>query len=281
MRRLFTPEDALQQGVTRAALRWGERQQTWRRAVRGVYADGPEPLSALDLARAKVIQSCSVARGRLAGVLHDLDSVRLAGRAGRLPPLVCASVMCIDGVPCAEGTQTMIDLAAVLDDATWEQAVECALRRQLTTIAEIDAQLPALGRAKAPGTARIRRVLDRRPRCVVPTGSLLETAMVQVARGIEGLPDPVRQLRIENEYGEFVAFVDLAWPELGIFIELDGQHHKDQPVYDSSRETAVVGATGWLCGRSTWHEVIDLPAFARRRLARIVEQARLRPIVNQ
>ena len=41
MRRLFTPEDALQQGVTRAALRWGERQQTWRRAVRGVYPMAP------------------------------------------------------------------------------------------------------------------------------------------------------------------------------------------------------------------------------------------------
>lgn len=42
--------------------------------------------------------------------------------------------------------------------------------------------------------------------------------------------------------------IDLAWPELGIFIELDGQHHEDQPVYDASRETAIVAAA---CQRPT------------------------------
>lgn len=280
MRRLFTSDEALRRGVTRAALRWGERQGKWRRAAHGVYADGPDPLCDVDLARARVVAACSVARGRLAGVLLDLDSVRLEGPARRLPALESGRVRCLGGVPCTDGTQTMIDLAAVLDDDTWEQALECALRRDLTTIAAIDARLPELARARAPGTARIRRVLDRRPRSVCATGSLLETLMVQLARRVPGLGDPVRQLRVENRYGEFIAFVDLAWPELGIFIELDGQHHKGQPVYDASRETAVVAATGWLCGRFTWYEVMVVPSVAARRLADIAEQARARPFVR-
>ena len=81
-----------------------------------------------------------------------------------------------------------------------------------------------------------------------------------------------------NVYGEFVARVDLAWPELGIFIELDGQQHKDQPVYDARRETAVVAATGWLCGRFTWTEVNYLPRVTTRRLEDIADQARGRPL---
>jgi very-short-patch-repair endonuclease len=102
---------------------------------------------------------------------------------------------------------------------------------------------------------------------------------VQLARTIEELGDPTRQLLVENTYGNFVAYVDLGWPELGLFIELDGQKHKDQPVYDSMRETAVVAATGWLCGRFTWHEVRHLPNVTTRRLAALADQARRRPLV--
>lgn len=40
------------------------------------------------------------------------------------------------------------------------------------------------------------------------------------------MPPAVRQLDVFDDNGRFVARVDLAWPELGIFIELDGEHHK-------------------------------------------------------
>ena len=89
---------------------------------------------------------------------------------------------------------------------------------------------------------------------------------------MRGLPDPVRQLRVGH------ARLDLAWPALGLFVELDGQHHKDQPVYDARRETAVVAATGWLCGRFTWTEVVHTPNSTARRLAALADQARRRPV---
>jgi len=104
--------------------------------------------------------------------------------------------------------------------------------------------------------------------------------MVQLARGIPNLPDPTRQLDIEDKYERFVARVDLCWPHLGLFIELDGEHHKGQPVYDASRETAVVAATGWLVGRFTWTEVRWFPASTRRRLAAVVGRTRRRPLVG-
>jgi len=278
MRRLFKTADAKRAGVTEMALRWGVRKGHWRRAVRGVYAEGQEQASRLDRERAAVLASVSVARGRLAGVLLDLDGVALAGPHTFRRAVPADGVVAIEGVPCTDGLQTIIDLAAVLDDDRWEQALECVLRRKLTSIAQLDARLPELARTRTPGTSRMRRVLDRRGRSVPPTGSLLETLMVQLARRVEGLQAPQRQVLVETRHGEFVAFVDLAWPELGVFIELDGQQHKDQPVYDARRQTSVTAAKGWLCGRFTWDEVTRLPVVSARKLAEVIEQARQRPV---
>jgi very-short-patch-repair endonuclease len=85
---------------------------------------------------------------------------------------------------------------------------------------------------------------------------------------------------VYDEYNEFVARVDLAWPEVGVFYELDGESHREQPVYDAGRESAVVAATGWLCMRSTWTEVRLHPADTARKLARVIARARTRPVAT-
>ena len=269
MRRLYRTEEL---GVTRAALRWGQRNGRWRRADRGVWAEGPEELTEFDRARAAVVATRGVASHHLAGVLHGLDSVRLDGLWITLPPTASGGraracrrqlppecVIRVGGLPCTDGARTLSDLASSLSDLVWEQALESALRRRLTSIEAVRGN---------------QRVLDRRPAGAPPTESLLETLMVQLARTVPGLPDPVRQLWIEAAH----ARLDLAWPHLGLFVELDGQHHKDQPVYDARRETAVVAATGWLCGRFTWAEVVHTPNSTARRLAALAEQARRRPV---
>lgn len=65
MRRLFTMDE----GLTRSAVRWGEEKGHWRKVDRGVWAEGPEEPSELDLARAAVIATGGVASHHLAGVL--------------------------------------------------------------------------------------------------------------------------------------------------------------------------------------------------------------------
>ena len=120
MRRLFT---AAESGLTKDALQWGERTGRWRRAHRGVYAEGPEPVTALDAARAKVLASTSAARAALAGVLHDLDGVTLQPSPRKRDQLPPDRIVIAGGVPCASPIQTMVDLASVLDDDRWEQAL--------------------------------------------------------------------------------------------------------------------------------------------------------------
>jgi very-short-patch-repair endonuclease len=138
--------------------------------------------------------------------------------------------------------------------------------------------LDALGATgRHPGAPRIRRVLDRRGPGPA-TDSLLETLFVQIARTVTSVGRPTRQLVITTEGGVFVARVDLCWPEIGLFVELDGQQHAGQPVYDARRETAVVATTGWLCGRFNWYEATRIPRATARRFDALADQARRRPI---
>jgi hypothetical protein len=273
MRRLFTTNEARGLGLTSETLRWGAHTGRFRSIGRDVYGDGPDEPSALDWARAKVLRRGSEARGHLAGVLHGLDAVRLDGRPTRRDRLPQEWTVEIDGLPCADGLHTLVDLAATLDDRTWEQALESALRKKLTSVQQIEDTLPALGCCRVPGTTRIRRVLALRPQEAPATESLLETLMVQLARDVPEVGEPIRQYEVYDEHGMFVARLDLCLPELGCFWELDGEHHKGQPVYDAMRETAVVAATGWLPGRFTWTEVTRFPAHTKRRIRGIAVQA--------
>jgi hypothetical protein len=242
-----------------------------------VNADGPEGPDRFDAARARVLATGSVASGRLAGLLHGLDGVSEPDdrplRRRRLPD---ERTVVVDGMQCTDGFQTLVDLAADLDEREWEQALETALRKRLTSVAQLEAAVPALGAARTPGVARMRRILALRPDGAPPTESLLETLMVQLVREVDALPDPARQHEVVDAHGTFVARLDLAWPDLGLFVELDGQQHEGQPLYDARRETAVVAATGWLPGRFTWREVVHLPHSTSRRLVALAAQARRR-----
>jgi len=266
---------AAESGMTRAQLRHGESTRRWVRVGRGVYRFGSDTVSPFDQCLALVVATEGVASGAIAGVLHGYDSVDLGEPEVTVPPgashkragvrrreLHCPIVV-IGGIPTTAALEALIDLATVLDDLRWEQALESALRKRLVAIVDLERLLPELGRRRNPGTSRIRRVLALRPKGAAPTGSVLETLFVQLRRTVLGSTEPCRQVEVRDQYGETVAFVDFAWPELGIFIELDGQHHLGQPVHDARRETAVVASRGWLVGRFTGTRSSVIPSQPR------------------
>ena len=85
------------------------------------------------------------------------------------------------------------------------------------------------------------------------------------------LPTPTRQYPVfDPQTGRLIARLDLCWPEVGAFLELDGQQHMDQPVYDARRQTEVTAITGWRCGRLTWDELTLWPAATARLLAELL-----------
>jgi very-short-patch-repair endonuclease len=281
---------AAERGMTRAQLRHGASMGRWVRLGRDLYRYGPEPATELDRCLAPLAATDGIACDRLAAVLLGYDGVDLAGpefvlavgssnaRPGCRRRDLVDEPVAIAGFLVTSPLETLVHLAAIVDDLAWEQALESALRKRLVTIAAIEARIELLAARRQAGVARVRRVLALRPAGAPPTGSLLETLFVQLRRTLISSKEPCRQVEVRNENGEFVAFVDFAWPELGLFIELDGQHHLGQPVHDARRETAVVAATGWLVGRFTWDEIVRHPVATARRLDALLRQAAARPI---
>lgn len=294
-RNLVTRRQAEAAGIGDRTIRCRCDDGSWRRVVHGVYAVGPDP-DGLQVEHAHLLAGGDAAflHRRSAAVVHGgmdlprptgVDIARPPGRAGRLPRRVVPErhLVVRKGLRCTDGLQTLLDLAARLEDAEWEWALEAVLRRPrggspLTTLPEIEAAVAAPGRKHPPSVARVRRVLALRPAGTPPTDSLLETRFIQLARRV-GAPPPARQVEIDTGH-RMPTYLDLAWPALGVFVELDGQQHLGQPVYDSSRETAVVATTGWLCGRFTWTEVVHNPTPTGRRLLALLEQGRRRPVVR-
>lgn len=288
MREIFTTAEAADAGISADALGWGKATGAWSSGARGAYWTGDEPVTVVEQSMAEAHVTGGAVSGAPAGELLGLDAVvalrvdftvprgRSNRREGaRRRDLGPDRVIMIDGVGVTSGLQTLLDLAADLNDDGWEQALESALRMDLASIAEIEAALPEMSKARIPGVRRIRRVLGVRPDGAPPTESLLETLAVQMIRHA-GLPTPTRQVKVFGDDGRFVARVDLAWPELGVFLELDGQQHKDQPVYDAARQTAVAAATGWLCARCTWRQVTHHATATARDIAGVLAQGKRR-----
>ena len=288
MRRIYTTQELLRLGMTEDGIRWAVKKGRLSRIVTGAYGEGRGRPSALERAVALVKATGGVACGCLAGTLLDVDGITLKGPDVAVAPGSSSSrqgvrrrvlprerVIVVDGIPCTDGLQTLIDLADAVDDSVWEQALECVLRRRWATVE----QVTEAARGSGAGAQRMRRVLSQRPRGAPPTESLLETRMLQLARRVPGLPPPVRQYEVRDRSGHVRARLDLAWPDLGMFVELDGQHHRDQPVADARRETEVVALTGWLCSRFTWDDVHRRPHTSIGRLAAMAAHARRRPAV--
>ena len=126
----------------------------------------------------------------------------------------------------------MVDIAPLVDDLVFEQALESGLFKDLLKLEELEDVVPLLTKSRTAGSPRIS-VLALRPPGAPPTESLLETLAVQMARVTPGVHEPTRQLVVEDGDGGFVNRIDLSWPDVGGFGELDGQQHKGQPVYDA------------------------------------------------
>jgi hypothetical protein len=173
----------------------------------------------------------------------------------------------------ASPLQTLLDLALELGEERWEWALEAALRRRLVTIAELEAAIAAPGQRRA-AVKVISSVLRVRPAGAPPTGSLLETRFIQLCRGL-GLPDPVRQFNVRTPGGANY-FIDTCWPEIGFFVELDGQQHKDQPVYDAHRHMMILNLTGFMGVVLTWDKVVHRPKTTGRDLLLSFAQAERR-----
>jgi very-short-patch-repair endonuclease len=187
-----------------------------------------------------------------------------ADRAVHRSPLTADQVEARLGFRVTTPPRTWRDLAMMLAPAAL-LAVTDQLVAHWSSSGELAAQLAL--RPSGRGAARARAVLplaDPRP------GSPMESVVRWLLHAAR-VPAPDLQHEIWTPEGTF--HPDLAWPELKVLVEFDGDHHRDRKTFvdDLRRQNALVAA-GWTVLRFSSADVLGHPervvAQIRRALGR-------------
>jgi hypothetical protein len=177
----------------------------------------------------------------------------------------------IDGIPCTATGRTLFDLARALTPVMLDANIDAALRRELVSLDELRRTAARLATKGRPGGRRFRAAVEARTGVSGLPESVPERLLADMFVR-QGLPAPVHQHVIRDDLGQFVARVDLAYPEWMVVIEYDSiEHHTGTAAHirDSTRRDAV-GDLGYTVLTATMADLND----RGERLARLVRRRR-------
>lgn len=171
------------------------------------------------------------------------------------------------GMVVAEPGAAVVDLLRFLD---WPEATRvgrAALQRRVVTLEQL-----AIAHARLSGLRGVRQLQAVIAELVEGTHSEAEHELLAIVRqaGLSGwrANHPVR-------VGSRRYFVDLAFPEARLAIEVDGRaHHSDPRSFrrDRQRQNDLV-ADGWTVLRFTWEDLLQDPVGVVRRIVEVLGRA--------
>lgn len=172
-----------------------------------------------------------------------------------------------DGLPVTSGARTILDLAPSASSAQLAELVAGAVRVRACTLDDLQRVLDRHPVARARG--RVRAALGLLADDGVAARSAAEVAALR-ALVRAGLPRPVMAFRVTDDLGDFLAEVDLAYPQHRIGIEIDGfrwHHTPERKQADEERQNRLVLA-GWTILRFSAAEVRARPETLTAAVAR-------------
>jgi hypothetical protein len=232
----------------------------------GVYI--PRDVEPSARARAEAAWLWSKRRGVLAGLSAAamLGSKWISGRLPaelihdnrRPPPLLivradglhAGEVLDVRGIAVTTAARTAFDIGRhTVGETTAVMRIDALMNRTSLDLAAIYAIAEAHSGVR--GLSRLRKVLS-----LVDGGA--ESPQETIARLAlirAGLPPPVTQVQIFDEFGSHVARVDMAYEEVKVAIEYDGeQHWTDPKIRQADIEKAYeLNRLGWLVIRVSSH----------------------------
>lgn len=318
---VFTRKEALALGYHDRAIALLVRSGDWVRVRRGAYVlgDGWAGLSAN--ARYAVLCRAVVRQANTEVVLSHLSSAneydaplwdcdlttvhvtRPDERAGRAEAGVVQhrGVIARRGEPGDEGGDRAEDEAGdedveVRNGVSVMSATRTAL--ELTTLLDVEHALVEIDHLLHSGHTTLEKLWSRYEAMTHWPRTLTTDLVLRLADGrsesvgesrarflcwAQHLPAPVPNHPILDERGVEVARVDLAWPELGVFLEFDGkvkyQAHLregesvvDCVLREKQRESRVCELTGWRCIRIVWADLYK-PVETADRIRRLFRHA--------
>ena len=277
---VFTFDQALSCGFTPRMVQARVEIGRWVRVHKGVYrlAGSVRTFEQRTMARVLACGPGAVAFRRTAARLFDVEDsdtemVEVAVDRSRAPKLAHRSATLVRSdrttigvIPVTKPDRVIIDLSGVLDAEPLEDALDDLVRRRLVRPRRLEARLRDLPRRGCKQLGLLLELVSIRTTSNV-SGSKRES-IVRRALNRAGLPEPVRQFRIYDADGCFIARPDLSYPERRLYIEYAGGHH-DTPrrsQADLDRQNKL-SALGWL-------PLVFTKAALRRPMSELVELVR-------
>lgn len=170
--------------------------------------------------------------------------------------LVAADIEERDGIPCTSLIRTLVDLPAVVHELRAGQALDHASRRDDSVLLRVRQRHREVARRGRNGTVALRTLLLERG---VGDRTVDSTFERRALRLIDGscLPRPVTQHLVRD--GNFVAYIDIAWPDRMVGMECDSyEHHTGHSAHqwDRTRRRQLT-ALGWDMREFTWNDVVQ------------------------
>ncbi|MEO5853111.1 MAG: hypothetical protein ABIQ15_11410 [Nocardioides sp.] len=207
-------------------------------------------------------------------VVHVTRRDRRAGRneagvrqhQGRLGDV---DVVTRNNVPVTSATRLAIDITTVAETEPALAVVNDLLHRHLTSLEAIEARYASMTHDPYTlGTGLVLLLADGRIESVGETRTFF-------CCWRHSLPAPQPQWEVRDHAGLIVARLDLAWPELGAWVEFDGRQkytrylRKGESITDAvlrekQREDMIRELTGWRCLRITWADLNEPERLAQR-----------------
>ncbi len=263
------------------------RQDLRRRFTKvhhNVYAPQGMSLTARDRAHAAWLwsQRKATLAGTSAAAMHgtrwlsqDAPAELTRVRSGTAPGILIHrdtlfedEVCLVQSIDCTTAARTAFDIGrrTTGDEAVIRiDALVNATRCPVSDIAGIAARHPGMR-----GARRLHEALN-----LVDGGaeSPQETRVrLLLIRG--GLPRPVTQIPIRNAKGKVVRRIDMGWPDYGVGVEYDGEHHWTDPAAHAEDITRLefLAARGWVVIRVSARHLRDAPDDISRRARHALHQ---------
>jgi hypothetical protein len=155
-------------------------------------------------------------------------------------------IQLIDGIRVTTPARTAVDLACRYPIDTAIIAIDSLARATRLKLPEIE--LAAERHSGRHGLKRARKAIQ-----LVDPGaeSPRETRLRLLIIGA-GYPPPETQITVYNEYGAFIAEVDMGWRDLKIAVQYEGGHHRGPEQFAKDiRITREMTEAGWTVIRVT------------------------------
>ncbi|MYG77411.1 MAG: type IV toxin-antitoxin system AbiEi family antitoxin domain-containing protein [Acidimicrobiaceae bacterium] len=273
---LIGRSQALESGMTSGQIERRLRTGQWRRAARGVYQHAATDRTRLSRLLAVCLAHDALASHTSAAAIHNIDGytlerIEVVVAAGRKLSVKGARIHKSTQMDLARSTvrmaipvtgvaRTVLDLAAVVNRERLDDTIDAVVRDGRLRLWDLYQVLVSHARRGRNGCGALRAALDAR---MGDGGVPLSRWSRMVADLLveSGLGQPRFEYPVHAFGGDFIAQVDLAYPDRRLAIELDSvrwHHNLRSFSHDRQRRNRLLLA-GWDVLNFTWDDYSRRP----------------------